>query len=191
MENQNTSQLELFYQTGEHYESKTASAHSSLWSKVRTHEKTVLLCMGFLITALLSFSLGVQRGKNLAALDAVSRFDIASKDATPAAQPQKQGSKFIKETNQSPITPSAEVTTQAPAFKELLLNYTIQVASYQSRTEAQRVADALRKKGVATLTLGKGKYTALCIGNFSNKNKAEATLTQLRKKYRDCFIRRL
>jgi hypothetical protein len=65
------------------------------------------------------------------------------------------------------------------------------VASYQSKTHAQKEAEALRKKGVTPLVLSKGDYIIVCVGNFSNRDAAKSLLLDLRKRYQDCYIRRL
>jgi cell division septation protein DedD len=36
-----------------------------------------------------------------------------------------------------------------------------------------------------------GGYTTVSIGAFSNKDKATSVLSELKKSYRDCYIRRL
>ncbi|MFH1127974.1 MAG: SPOR domain-containing protein, partial [Candidatus Omnitrophota bacterium] len=70
-------------------------------------------------------------------------------------------------------------------------NYTIQVASYQTKKGAQKEAEIIKKKGLSVSVLSKGAYSILCVGNFKDKQKAKLVLVELKKRYRDCFIRRL
>ena len=49
----------------------------------------------------------------------------------------------------------------------------------------------LKKKGLSTLVLPKGRFIVLCVGRFSDKQTAQPVLTELKKQYRDCFIRRI
>jgi cell division septation protein DedD len=87
-------------------------------------------------------------------------------------------------------------TKAAPLTQEQQLSsgsYTIQLASYMNTKDAQAAAQSLRKKGFTAVILTKGKYSVLCVGRFSNKEKAQALLSEFRKNssYKDSFIRRL
>ena len=75
--------------------------------------------------------------------------------------------------------------------KDIRKHYTVQVASFQTRKYAQKEAEVLRKKGFSPLVLPKGKYSILCVGNFSSRETAKPLLSKLRQRYRDCFVRRL
>jgi cell division septation protein DedD len=69
--------------------------------------------------------------------------------------------------------------------------YTIQVASFKGKSNAQKEADLLRKRGYKASFLNSGSYVILCVGNFPNKETAQALLPELSKYYKDCRIRRL
>ena len=90
--------------------------------------------------------------------------------------------------------PKPKETVRTPAIKrpkEQIDNYTIQLASYQSRKYADRAAEKLKKRGLSPLILSKGEYIVLCVGNFSDKKTAYSLLAEFKKQYRDCFVRRL
>ena len=59
------------------------------------------------------------------------------------------------------------------------------------RPQAQKEADSLKKRGFAPLILPKGTYTIVCIGNLSDQKTAKPLLSELKKRYQDCFMRRL
>jgi len=69
--------------------------------------------------------------------------------------------------------------------------YTIQVATFQAKNNAQKDIAALRQQGLAPVLLSRGKFSILCVGAFPNQETARSLLAELKKKYRDCYIRRL
>jgi len=170
-----SAQLELFSGNKAPPEART-TARRHFWSYIRGYEKTILIIIGFMVIGIISFSLGVEKGKRTELLKVNSRLDMAvQRPALPAPKQEVQQ-------KQKADDASAE---------EDYDSYTIQVASYKSRAVAQREAEFLKKKGVSTIVLSKGTYTILCVGRFSDKQKAKIFLVELKKKYRDCFIRRL
>jgi len=167
------SQLELFSQSGDSAANKGLSRYflSRIWS----YEKAILIAIALLITAIISFSLGVEKGKNLAVRRTNLRIDAASNKAAPASPAQ------IVFTTKEP-----ELTQQKSE------SYAIQLATFSTKTLAQKEIELLRKKGYAPLVIAKGKYIVLYVGNFSNKETANKVLGEFRKRYSDCrIIRRL
>jgi hypothetical protein len=192
MERTDYTQLELFSQIKDYAETKIRSTGKSFFSYVRNYEKAILIVIGLLITGIVAFSLGVERGKRLASLNNVNRII------------DKQGFQTVPSNiNPSSIIPPLKIPaqpttgkpqdTKQPQPKNSQENFTIQLASYQSRISAQKEAEKLKKKGLPTLILSKGKYTVLCVGNFSDREKARSILSELKKqkRYADSFIRRL
>ena len=193
MNNQNSTQLELFSQTRGYSEQKR-SIGNSFFSRLRIYEKAILISMGFIISAIVAFSLGVEKGKNLAILKTDMRFDTVN-----IKQPQMQFNR-IKNTlsEKQPLTerkPRAVIPRQDIQIlqkpRENLQNYTIQLASYTNRAYAQKEADALKKRGLKALIVSKGRYAVLCAGSFVDKENARASLLDLEKQYHGCFIRRI
>jgi len=70
-------------------------------------------------------------------------------------------------------------------------NYTIQVATYKSKTGAQKEIQLLKNKGFQTMVFSKDDRLQLCVGQFVKKEEAQVSLKELKKRYEDCFIRRL
>lgn len=171
MEKPKHSQLELFYQ-GQDLNEKKANPQlsNSFWVYIRNYERIILIIIGFIITGVISFCLGVERGK----------FDVAQKYELKSPAP-------VIEKAAQPVNVKDE--TVQPEIQEG--GYTIQVASYQTKTNAEREKESLEKKGFSALILSKGKYIIVCVGNFSDKEKAKSLQLRLRQNYRDCYIRRL
>jgi len=175
MENQNHSQLELFSQVNEYGQNNNRRANS-FFSKIRSYEKLIILTISFLVTAVVAFSLGVEKGKRLAISTISSHFDLA---ASSVPKPQYQP---------APIQPNIATS---PETKSYIQNYTIQVASFTNKTAAQKEAEFIKKKGHTPLILSKGKYMVLCVGKFTSRETALSLLPEFKKRYHDCTVRRL
>jgi cell division septation protein DedD len=185
MENPNPSQLELFASGKEARETKTTGIR--FFSYIWNYEKAILVIIGLIITGVVSFSLGVEKGKGLASITAkdkpAKQEQKASPDIVGADAPvvQAQAKQNVQKLNLvKPLAP-----------KEFRGNFTIQLASYKSKGSAQKEADALRKKGLMPVMLSKGEFIVLCVGNFSNKEAAKLALVNFKKRYQGCLVRRL
>jgi hypothetical protein len=186
----NTQQLELFSGPGASAQTSGLS-RNTLLGHIRGYEKIILVTIGFIVSAVISFSLGVEKGKLIALAPPASKSDITAAVIRPDTQK-------IETVNALPAPAGSANTSivQAKAASPVqgiakLQNYTIQLASYQSKNLAQKEAGALKKKGLAPLVLSKGSYSILCVGSFNSKETAKPLLSQLKKKYQDSFIRRL
>jgi hypothetical protein len=201
MERANTYQLELFTAQGDSGALKPRTVNNSFLSYLRAYEKVILIIIGVALTSIVSFSLGVEKGKRIPIRKNGINFDLAQKvqvsgQIQPVAkQPLRQQQPAFKAAPvnmQAPATVIENKTTiNTPAIKSIIGNYTIQVASYKSKTYAQIEAAALKREGFVTLTLAKGNYIVLCVGNFNTKETAQSMLSQLKKRYQGCTIRRL
>lgn len=167
----NCSQLELF-EAGKSIERRETKACSLFLFQIKNHEKAILMFIALIITAVTSFSLGIEKGKRSLKFE------------------NRIMNSVIKDEFIQPML-KKESDFKQQQIKESLENYTIQVASYQTRTHAEKEAKALKKRGFSALVLSKGKYIIVCVGNFNDKEKAQSSLPQLRKSYRDCFIKKL
>jgi hypothetical protein len=192
MEKRMHSQLELFAQPKTSFD--LPGSQNSFLARVQHHEKTVLLIVGFIVTGVISFSLGVEKGKGISAARAAVNFDIAQNQkiqipvVKPAIKPpQTPPPRRILESKLQPIVVADKIKPAVIVQK----SYTIQVASYQTNRSAKRETESLKKAGLTPLTLPKGKYIIVCVGNFADMQLAKPILTQLKRRYRDCFVRRL
>ncbi|MDD4894924.1 MAG: SPOR domain-containing protein [Candidatus Omnitrophica bacterium] len=174
------SQLELFSQ-GKASNQASPRTSRAFITYISKYEKIILIIIGFVITGIASFSLGVEKGKRYAMPRNDSRFDIAVKPAQALPVPAPK---------QAVIEPQSQ-PVKKEAAREITLNYTVQVASFTSRVNAQKEVESLRRKGLSPLVLSKGKFSIVCVGNFSKREEAESLLPKLKKQYQDCRIRRL
>ncbi|MDP2904963.1 MAG: SPOR domain-containing protein [Candidatus Omnitrophota bacterium] len=187
MADENNSQLEMFSKTTAYDQQETG--RGTFFGYVRAYEKMILLILGMIVTGIVSFSFGVEKGKSIAASRANSRFDSA------AVQPKTQPVAAGLAANQ--IAPGQKQGATAPASSKAGVRpedsgaYTIQLASFNNRSNAQKELTALKKKGFSALILSRGKYVVLCVGSFSSEAKAQGLLSEFKKRYKTCYVRRL
>jgi len=170
-------QLELFSQSQDSGEVNNRAPNNLFLARIWKYEKTILIIIGIIITGIASFSLGVEKGKTLS----------GPKNSLSTVTQNEQNRKIIikkeEPKNQPMATPAA--TMMGKQY------YAIQVASFKTKTLAQKEVELLKTKGFSPSLITKGNYTILCVGNFSNKETAQPSLLELKKRYRDCYIRRL
>jgi hypothetical protein len=175
-------QLELFQsQKYQPDSSHRRQYHRSFFGFIRAYEKTITMVIVFLIVSLISFSLGVEKGKRLARL--------IQNEAGIIDRAQLEKKLTLPEPEQSSTQkPSPDKELKKEVIPE---EYTVQVASFKTKTYAQKEADRLKEKGLDALIRPSGNYVIVCIGNFSKKQEAQVALDKLRQMYHDCYIRRL
>lgn len=207
MDKTNHTQLELFSQSGEAAATRRPGRNSAVFGFMRAYEKTVLIAIGVIITGIISFSIGVERGKKIAGLQNNARLDVAldSRKEAPAEKPGFTPAPAI-DISRGAFTGAAEpagiaqpiiLAKNKPAKAQDIAQgpqqnkYTIQLASYRAKMEAEKEARRLKKSGHTALILNKKDYVILCVGKFSKKDTARPLLSQLTKKYPGCYIRKL
>jgi len=168
---------------------------------IRLYEKAILVTIGFIVIGMVAFCFGVEKGKKNILSRISSRIDtaeLAVPETTPAAPTTPTQVISVPVNKQGTVTIRGTIH-DVPVKQEIILEpqkageeaYTIQIASYKGREGAERESQRLRAKGFSPVILKKGDYSIVCVGTFTNKEKARSLLTQLRPKYRDCYIRRL
>lgn len=188
MEKNQYNQLELFSETN-NTAKENSSCHNVFAGCLRGHEKAVILVICFILTSVISFTLGMEKGKRNAARAQNFRPDLADKLNEFATQ--GQSAKTPAPSQKQIITTPAKNISQPAESEENLSGYTIQLASYKSKTTAQKEAKKLQNSGHKTVVLSKGNYIIVCVGAFANKNIATTQLSKLKKTYHDSFVRRL
>lgn len=167
MERENNSQLDLFSPPARGGEFK-ASPGNPVLARIWNYEKTILILLAILVTGIVAFSLGVEKGR---------RAGIPQEITSAQAQ-------AVVKKEEPPKQALAVIPAQRGVF-------TIQVASFKNKNSAQKEAEALKKKGFDASVLPRGSYLVLCVGNFPNKEAAQPLLLELNKRYGSCLIRRL
>ncbi|MFH1397470.1 MAG: SPOR domain-containing protein [Candidatus Omnitrophota bacterium] len=221
MEKNRSSQLELFSQ-GRDALTDGAPRCDGFLARIHNYEKVIIGIIAFIISGAIIFCIGVEKGKAIGRANSFKRWDVVSKTAgftLPDRQAVgKQASAAVRSAlpvgrQTLPLKPQetlikpAALENVAPAPQPVIKkeesavalesksteSYTVQVASYKNNITAQKEAQRLRKSGLESLVLAKGKYSVVCIGSFTEKNKAQEVLLKLKtkKQYQDCLLRRL
>jgi len=202
----NQSQFELFPKTtGDTIENV---APRFIFSRiVLSFENLVVIFVFILISLIVAYSIGVERGRRHTAVArpvAQAAVPVAVKrDSVP--HPQLSVSPVVPvSVNVVPVsvppaeivrttTPSAPVlppfAQNSPSEKVVDKGYTIQVASYKSESFALKEANALQSQGMKSLVLMKGSHWIVCVGQFAKPDEAKKLLNKLKKKYKDSLIR--
>ena len=156
-------------------------------------ENVIVGLIVILMMIVLSYSLGVERGKRVAFKETSS--PVVSSE-TPAAVPSLKKEKPLRQVKpEIPSVPreNASISPLRPKeVQEIVKNtYTIQVASFKDEQLAREEADILKKKGYEIYVMPKGIYSIVCVGKFLKKDEAQDVLNPLKRKYKDCLVRRL
>lgn len=161
---------------------------------LRRHERKILIVIGIAISCIISFSWGVKKGKEASATKDGACFDLATKKAEEkiAITVPKQRQEKVKIIGQQKlIKPIQNSEADRKKTQPYTQGYTIQLASYKAKKFADTEADILKRKGLRPFILYKGDYVVLCVGKFSDKGQAGNSLSQLKKQYKDCYLRGL
>lgn len=191
MEKKSPYQLEMFSSENQSLLRNDGMRDNVFFNFIRNYEKAVLIIIGMATVSIISFGLGVEKGKKIASVKFSPRLDMATKATLPPiVSVEKPKPEVLRQSVALPQESVEAKEKSAPQFLEPQ-GYVIQLASYKERNLADKEAEALKKKGFNPLILKKGDFTVLYVGHFANKETASSMLSELRKRYVDCYVRRL
>jgi hypothetical protein len=157
-------------------------------------ESLVIFTILGIMVALFSFSLGVERGKHLAAQALDERVSAAWNVGarTMAAIPLLTAPAVSPERVTVPAVEKRIPEQRSGGIRSTIFGarYTLQAATYGNEEYAQQDALILKAKHLQPFLIKNGKYWLLCIGNFNNKEGAAALLKKLPSEYRSSQVRR-
>jgi len=142
-------------------------------------ESLVIFTILGIMVALFSFSLGVERGKHLAARTLDERVSAAWNVGARTAA--------------APVAAAVKIEEHKPGVLHGMITgtrYTLQAASYGNQEYARQDALLLKSRGFPTFLIKSGKYWLLCVGSFNNKESAALLLRKLPGEYRLSQVRR-
>ena len=165
-------------------------------------ENIIVVSIVFVMLVLISFCLGVEKGKelvqvprlidkNVPAILPLKRQGLPREKMPSPSIYKEEASKNIN--SQPSKISEAQKNNNAPASVPQLMprGFTIQVASYKSEKYAAKEANNIKQKDMDIFVLPKGSHQILCVGKFEKKEDALALLSRLKGRYKDCLIRRL
>ena len=162
-------------------------------------ENISVLAILFVMILVLFFSFGVEKGKKIAMASHVPESDTfvpAVKNSEeekqqPAVQVPPVGEKLAIPTD---VLDEQETTSSPPLEKneEQEQLFTIQVASFKLKKNAEKEAESLKGLGLEdAFVVPKGSYSIVCIGKFVERDEARVFVNKLKNRYNDCLVRRL
>jgi hypothetical protein len=154
-------------------------------------ESLVIFTILGIMVAIFSFSLGVERGKHVAAQALDERVSAAwNVGARTAAVPVAVAIPAVRPS----VLPVQRVRQEPmPLFNHGFMQgsrYTLQIATYGNEDYAREDALSLKAKGFQSFLIKSGKYWLVCVGNFNNKESTSALSKKLPGQYRSSPIRR-
>jgi len=220
MNRENDLQLELFSgQKNQTYAPRQYSG--SFLQQLRGHERAIILGIALIVATIIAFSVGFERGKKtmrilpgpghtlsptqttITTKNIPATMRIASPQQTVQPQPAllKQNRPLtLTQKPQLPLMntkatlpssyPQKFLVTTKPSPLSQKSSFSIQVASFKAKENAQQTVTLLQKQGLQASIVTKGIFAVL-VGNYPDKKSAQVVLVQLKKQYRDCFIRTL
>jgi hypothetical protein len=165
-------------------------------------ESLVIFTILGIMVALFSFSLGVERGKHLAAQALDERvsaaWNVGARTIAPvaavAAVPLERGvNEQAPGINHGYLSLNIRKTVPVHLINPSMgtgTRFTLQAATYGNEEYARQDALVLKAKGFQSFLIKSGKYWMLCVGSFSNKESATALLRRLPGQYRSSQVRR-
>ena len=158
-------------------------------------ERLVFVLIGILMLIVVSFALGVERGRSQAAI-----LPAAPKAApqspvvqTPVAQKNDKAPSMNiapkSRTSAAPVKAAVDTskTQTAPADKNK--PYTIVAGAFTREDTAIKEINRLKAGGLEAFVYYSEPYYLACVGAFANKDSAQKVLGKVRQMHRDAYVR--
>jgi len=162
-------------------------------------ENIIVLCIIFVMTLVLFFSFGVERGKRIVKASIVKVAEDLTRTDTDAFEYQASVVEVDSVGEDAPVdsgghwTVDEEKAMEAPLQEHEVLGdmFTVQVASFKLEKNAHKEATRLKEKGYDIFVLSKGRHSIVCVGKFAQKDQAKQFSDRLKNRYNDLLVRRL
>lgn len=164
-------------------------------------EKLVFISIGVIMLLVISFALGVERGKTLSSSTNanVTIVQSAAGHVSPA-KPTQQTLQTKTAAVVSNIAPkdkllAGTVKTSGPVVQvqntvvDKAKPYTIVAAAFSKEVFATKEVARLKSNGFEALEYYREPYYLACVGSFANKDSAQKILSKVKQLYRDAYIR--
>jgi len=168
------------------------SGHSSV-TVALPQQSVIILTLCVVMLLVVSFALGVERGKLVAKgtpkapgapweRSAILPADTGTR--TSLKKPKQEQIKTAVAQAKEAETGALKQEKTPPAG-----NYVIQVASFRTKETASRLVETLVKEGWPSFTKTSGDYEVVLAGSYAKKEEAESKIGRLQKKFTDCFVK--
>jgi len=183
-------QLEIFEQG--HKAKKEASRDKLVPENIVDFKFPTKACIQaacLIIAIIISFALGVEKGKKVSKENVSTRF--LAESTLPSQEIQKEIPVKKEEIIETPVE-NKKIEKEKKSDTIMTSGYIIQVASYKKNSSyIQKEVEKLQSNGYKTITVAGGDYMGICAGMFSDREEAQKHLKELQRTYKDCFIRKI
>lgn len=157
------------------------------------YEDLLFGALGLILVLLGGFCLGVERGKGLTFRQPVLEPSegVSSTVAHAEARSSAESESPVPVVPVIPVAISRPPQETSPGPSAARGVYAIQLASYVGQQPAQEEVRRLSRQGTTAQVIRQGKYYELRAVGFRSWAEAKEALADLRKTYRDAFIKRL
>jgi len=156
-----------------------------------TYERLILFIAASCVLLVISFCLGVERGKNVVIPE---RFNRESRDVPSLRGPATNhgGDEAILSPNKKvAAVPQPKKTVKlVPAPPASDTAYSIQVATYIKKDTAEDELLRLKRDGLPAYMTQMGKFYLLTVGDYANREEAKKVEGKLKIRYNDCFVKK-
>jgi hypothetical protein len=161
-----------------------------------SYEGAIFSLIVFLMLCVIMFSIGMERGKNSRSyVREEIKKDVKPVSIRPQMKNVQPNTVSVNKLKSSPAVayniPRASTVTQVrtPQEEAVKGNYTIQVLTYRDKSTAEKQVQKLTQNGHRPFVIFSRGFHQICIGRYTNRESAKIDLANLRRNYKDCFIR--
>ena len=172
-------------------------------------EYMVIVSIAVLVLMIVSYAIGVERGKNVSGkigtktevsentLETKARQDFSNKiKADLDSKIQKEDKQQLEEKSVMEIDVREEEIQNVTMLEEEdvlpdISRYTVQLASFKNKDAAINETYKLKDKGISAEYIKKGNWYQVYAEGFSTIEEARGAQQMLVQYYEDCFIRKM
>lgn len=173
-----------------------------------TPESVIITIIIIIVSFVVLFSFGVERGKKVAKMTndpengPVKNKAVQIQENSVSLLPSDQGINYVNQVIDKGDVELASIGQRIVGDNEAILKlqqpvkidqnmFTIQVASFKLKKNAQVEAEKLNGIGEDVFVLSKGEHLIVCIGRFKQREEAKTFSNKIKSRYNDFLIRRL
>lgn len=140
-------------------------------------EKLVFVSIGIMMLIVISFALGVERGKAISADDTQK---VRAPQPVPLTEAQQVKAAVVKQ-EPGPAQAQVQVDKDKP--------YTIAAGAFTKQSLADKEVSRLKASGLQAFVYYSEPYYLACVGSFADKGSAQKVLGKVRQMHRDAYVR--
>jgi len=159
-----------------------------------TLEKLIFILIGIIMSLVLVYALGVERGKSLKSVQASPLAIRIPQVQAPEVAPKGTITVKMAQAPQGKTLQTAKPLSGAPKIEipnDIAKPYTIAAVTLSKREFAQNEMNRLKKEGLNAYVVESGSYFVVYVGEYPDKQNSQALkdLNRIKKVYPDAYIK--